>query len=227
MAVSSMESVPWVPTTPSTSSRCSSLFTASMMVSVSSKVIAEESNLAMSLTSSVSLSLSKVLERGSTSLEPVTVGTTAPVLSCVLAMVPPVERTTTWPSAVACGPSLSAVEASVVSAGAALVALCGAEDSGAAAEVSSSGWLSGFWQEAKRQAEATRARPARAERRIVEVCIFPRFCVWEAKAGGGNRRPRIRPSKAEARGVRCHYGLANTETRGEQLVDVLIRRRHH
>ena len=115
----------------------------------------------------------------------------------------------------------------MVSAGAALVALCGAEDSGAAAEVSSFGRLSGFWQEARRQAEATRARPAQAERRIVEVCIFPRFCVWEAKADGGNRRPHIRPSKAERRGARCHYGLANTETRGERLVDVLVRRRHH
>jgi len=34
-----------------------------------------------------------------------------------------------------------------------LAALCGAEDSGAAAEVSSSGRLSGFWQDAKRNAE--------------------------------------------------------------------------
>ena len=93
--------------------------------------------------------------------------------------MPPVERTTTWPSAVARGPSLSVVEVSVVSsaAGVELVALCEAEDSGAAAEVSSSGRLSGFWQDAKRNAEVTKARPAQAERRIVEVCIFPRFCV--------------------------------------------------
>ena len=144
--------------------------------------------------------------------------------------MPPVERTTTWPSAVARGLSLSVVAVSGVSseaAGVELVALCGAEDSGAAVEVSSSGRLSGFWQDAKRNAEVTKARPARAERRIVEGCIFPRFCVWEAKAGGGNRRPRIRPSKAEARDVRCHYGLANTETRGERLVDVLVRWRYH
>lgn len=145
-------------------------------------------------------------------------------------MVPPVERTTTWPSAVARGPSLFVVEVSVVSSVVAdveLVALCGAEDSGAAGERSPSGRLSGFWQDAKRNAEVTKARPAQAERRIVGVCIFPRFCVWETKADGRKRRPRIRLSKAEKWGVFCNYGFANTETRGEQLVDVLVRRRYH
>ena len=198
-----MESVPWVTTTPSTSSRRSSLFTAVIMLSVSSKVIAEESSLAMSLTSNVSLLLSKVPESGSTNLEPVTVGTTAPVLSWVLAMVPPVERTTTWPSAVARGPSLSVAEVSVasVAVGSELVGLCEAEDSGVVAEVSSAGRLSGFWQDAKRQAEAIRARPVRTDRRNVGVCIFPRFCV-DIRADGRKRRLRISPSKAERRRVR-------------------------
>ena len=82
--------------TPLTSARPSARSTAWMMWSVSSRVMADESSWAIFCTSRWSVPFGKASYTGLTSSSPETVGTTAPLLSWVLAMVPPVERTTMW-----------------------------------------------------------------------------------------------------------------------------------